>query len=183
MSALKSKSSSHEPESSESLDHDRIRARIHFGHDPHADIGETREASSLRAQMDCFERCACDGLEQRAGAGERRSKTCQPNPTAGHETYSKYCAACHRADATGNGPAAIALKPAPSNLTTLAKRYDGKFPSGFVGALVKFGRNLAAHGSGDMPVWGSRFKELDPVKDPTGQQHVDDLVAYVETLQ
>lgn len=34
-----------------------------------------------------------------------------------------------------------------------------------------------------MPVWGSRFKELDPVKDPTGQQHVDDLVAYVETLQ
>jgi hypothetical protein len=52
-----------------------------------------------------------------------------------------------------------------------------------VEALVKFGRNLVAHGSDDMPVWGSRFKDLDPIKDPTGQHHVDDLVAYIESLQ
>lgn len=106
-----------------------------------------------------------------------------PNTESGKEIYLKYCASCHGAGATGNGPAAIALAPPPSNLTTLAKRNDGKFPEGYVGALVKFGRNLAAHGSGDMPVWGSRFRELDPIKDPTGQQHVDDVVAYLESVQ
>jgi len=107
----------------------------------------------------------------------------QPNTISGKETFLKYCASCHGADAKGNGPAAIALKPPPSDLTALTKRYDGKFPTGYVGALVKFGRSLAAHGSEDMPVWGSRFKTLDPVHDPTGQQHVDDLVAYIESLQ
>jgi len=101
----------------------------------------------------------------------------------GKETFLKYCASCHGADAKGNGPAAVALKPAPSDLTTLTKRYDGKFPTGYVGALVKFGRSLAAHGSEDMPVWGSRFKTLDPVHDPTGQHHVDGLIAYIESLQ
>jgi hypothetical protein len=35
----------------------------------------------------------------------------------------------------------------------------------------------------DMPVWGARFKTFDPDHDPTGQQHVDDLVAYLESLQ
>ncbi len=117
------------------------------------------------------------------GKGDQTHPARPPNPSAGRETYLKLCASCHGVDATGNGAAAIALKPPPSNLTTLAKRYDGKFPSGYVGALVKFGRNLAAHGSGDMPVWGSRFKELDPTKDPTGQQHTDDLIAYLESLQ
>jgi hypothetical protein len=62
-------------------------------------------------------------------------------------------------------------------------KYCASYPAGYVSALVKFGRSLAAHGSLDVPVWGSRFKELDPVRDPTGQQHVDDVVAYVRSLQ
>jgi len=52
-----------------------------------------------------------------------------------------------------------------------------------VGTLVKFGRNLVAHGSDYMPEWRSRFRDIDPIKDPTGQQHVDDLVAYIESVQ
>ena len=107
----------------------------------------------------------------------------QPNIASGKETFSKYCASCHGETGKGNGPAAIALKPPPSDLTTLSKRYEGKYPVGYVSALLKFGRSLAAHGSLDMPVWGARFKTLDPVGDPTGQQHVDDLVAYIRSLQ
>jgi hypothetical protein len=86
-------------------------------------------------------------------------------------------------NAKGDGPAAIALKPPPSDLMTLAKRNDGKFPSGYVGALLKFGRNLVAHGSDDMPVSGTRSRDLDPIKVPAGQQHVDDVVAYIDSLQ
>jgi len=117
------------------------------------------------------------------GKSDQRHPTRQPNAVSGKEIFLKYCASCHGVDASGNGPAAVSLKPPPSDLTTLARRYDGKFPYGYVGALVKFGKNLVAHGSDDMPVWGSRFKDLDPIKDPTGQQHVDDLVAYLDSLQ
>jgi hypothetical protein len=71
----------------------------------------------------------------------------------------------------------------PADLTTLARRHDGKYPAGYVGAILMFGRDFAAHGADDMPVWGSRFKDLDPTHDPVGQHHVDDVVAYIATLQ
>jgi hypothetical protein len=63
------------------------------------------------------------------------------------------------------------------------KRNDRKFPEGYIGALLKFGRNFAAHGSEEMPVWGAQFQSLDPARDPTGQQHIDDVVAYIRSLQ
>ena len=43
----------------------------------------------------------------------------------------------------------------PPKLTTLTKRHDGKYPEGYVAAVLKFGRSRASHGSEDMPVWGS----------------------------
>jgi hypothetical protein len=86
-------------------------------------------------------------------------------------------------DGKGNGPAAVALKPPPTDLTTLTKANEGKYPAGFVSAVLKFGRNPAAHGSSEMPVWGSRLKMIDPSQDPTGQHHVDDVVAYIGSLQ
>lgn len=102
---------------------------------------------------------------------------------SGEKIFVRYCASCHGVDGTGNGPVAPALKPPPTDLTTIAKRNHGKYPAGFVGASLKFGRNLAAHGSQDMPVWGSRFRLIDPKADPTGQRHIDDVVAYIESLQ
>jgi mono/diheme cytochrome c family protein len=105
------------------------------------------------------------------------------NTTSGKETFVEYCASCHGLDGKGRGPVASALKSPPTDLTTLAKNNEGKYPAGFVSAVLKFGRNLSAHGSQDMPVWGSRFKMIDPVNDPTGQRHVDDIVAYIATLQ
>ena len=120
-------------------------------------------------------------------AGQEKSKT-KPatnsaNISAGRDTFLKYCASCHGATAKGDGPAAFAMKTPPPDLCTLTKRYEGRFPEGYIGALLKFGRNLASHGSEEMPVWGTRFRTLDPVKDPTGQQHVDDVIAYIHSLQ
>ena len=103
--------------------------------------------------------------------------------TSGKNMFVNYCASCHGVDGKGNGPAAVALKPAPTDLTTLAKANGGKYPAAFVSAVLKFGRNPVAHGSSEMPVWGSRFKMIDPNQDPTGQQHVDDVVAYIGSLQ
>ena len=123
------------------------------------------------------------GMLRAEGESAQKPTARQTNTASGKETFLKYCASCHGEDAKGNGPAAGTLKPPPSDLTTLSKRHEGKYPVGYVSALVKFGRSLAAHGSLDMPVWGSRFKELDPVRDPTGQQHVDDVVAYIRSLR
>jgi mono/diheme cytochrome c family protein len=114
---------------------------------------------------------------------DKKSEASGVNRTSGKETFVKYCASCHGLDGKGTGPVASALKSAPADLTTLAKNNDGEYPAGFVSAVLKFGRNLSAHGSQDMPVWGSRFKMIDPVNDPTGQRHVDDIVAYIATLQ
>jgi len=131
--------------------------------------------------------CAAFAAALSISRGHAKADQKQParkrNLLSGKETFLKYCASCHGADAKGDGPAAVALNPPPSDLTTLAKRHRNEFPSGYVGALLKFGRNLVAHGSDDMPVWGARFRDLDPIKDPTGQQHMDDVVAYIESIQ
>jgi mono/diheme cytochrome c family protein len=118
------------------------------------------------------------GQKSKSGTTQRK-----PDLTTGKATFLQYCASCHGKTAKGDGPAAFAMKPPPPDLTTLTKRYEGKFPSGYTGALLKFGRNLAAHGSEQMPVWGIRFRSLDPVNDPTGQHHIDDVVAYLRSLQ
>jgi hypothetical protein len=49
--------------------------------------------------------------------------------------------------------------------------------------VLTFGKRFASHGSEDMPASGSRFKTLDPVHDPTGQQHIDNLIAFIRSLQ
>jgi mono/diheme cytochrome c family protein len=114
---------------------------------------------------------------------ERKPAAKAPSAAAGRETFLKYCASCHGKTATGDGPAAFVLKTPPPDLTTLSKQHEDKFPAGYVSAVLTFGKSFASHGAVDMPIWGSRFKTLDPVHDPTGQQHIDDVVAYIRSLQ
>jgi len=114
---------------------------------------------------------------------ERKSAPKPPSAAAGQKTFLEYCASCHGKTAKGDGPAAFALRTAPPDLTTLSKRHEDKFPAGYLGVVLTFGKSFASHGSEDMPIWGSRFKTLDPFHDPTGQQHIDDVVAYIRSLQ
>jgi mono/diheme cytochrome c family protein len=114
---------------------------------------------------------------------EQKRSVRRPDTVSGKDIFVEYCASCHGVDGKGEGPVAKALKTPPTDLTTLVKNNEGKYPAGFVSAVLKFGRNLAAHGSQDMPIWGSRFRTMDPSGDPSGQRHVDAVVAYVESLQ
>ena len=123
------------------------------------------------------------GMLDAQGKKHQPSATQQSGASSGSKTYLKFCASCHGEGGKGDGPAATALQPPPSDLTTLAKQHDGKYPVGYVSAVLKFGKGFAAHGSADMPVWGLRFKTIDPAHDPTGQQHIDDVVAYIGLLQ
>ena len=79
------------------------------------------------------------------------------SPTSATEMYTAYCAVCHGVDGKGNGPAAEALKVRPSDLTALAKKNGGKYPSDHVTTAIRGDLRLAAHGTKEMPVWGDLF--------------------------
>ncbi len=105
------------------------------------------------------------------------------SPASGKEMYTQYCAACHGADAKGTGPAAPAMKTPPPDLTTLAKRHDGKYPTDYVANLLRSGEGAAAHGSSDMPTWGPLFKSLDKTHDVMVMMRINNLNTYLESLQ
>jgi mono/diheme cytochrome c family protein len=102
---------------------------------------------------------------------------------AGKDNFDRYCAPCHGRDGRGAGPVSSALRTQPADLTSLARRNDGHFPHDRVVAFVTgTGRDVAAHGSADMPVWGPIFRGLDPSDDRV-RQRIDNVVTFIESLQ
>ncbi len=102
---------------------------------------------------------------------------------SGEQMYKFYCAACHGADAKGNGPTARMLKTPPPDLTTLAKRHAGKFPDEYVRNVLEFGPGLRAHGSSDMPTWGPIFRYNDNQNERVVQERIKRLCDYLASLQ
>jgi mono/diheme cytochrome c family protein len=102
---------------------------------------------------------------------------------SGQEMYKQFCAACHGADAKGDGPAASNLKTRPADLTTLAKRHDGKFPYDYVSTMLRFGPGVPAHGSSNMPTWGPIFSIIEKSNEKAVQERVKRLSAYLVSLQ
>jgi hypothetical protein len=96
--------------------------------------------------------------------------------------YKEFCAACHGADARGNGPAASTLKTRPPDLTMLAKRHGGKFPYDYVLSILRFGPGSPAHGSSDMPTWGPIFQGIDKNSEHA-QDRIKNLADYLTSLQ
>ena len=106
--------------------------------------------------------------------------------TAGAELFQTHCASCHGSDARGNGPAASVLRTPPPNLRLIASRRGGRFPEGEIGRFVDGRFDIAAHGSREMPVWGTRFAEFIPelgIGDEIARGRIWSLVTYLRTIQ
>jgi mono/diheme cytochrome c family protein len=116
-------------------------------------------------------------------ASPPQTVTRAPFMPSGDLMYAQYCAACHGRDAKGNGPAASMLKTAPPDLTTLAKRHGGKFPSDYVSNVLRFGPGPSSHGSSEMPTWGSLFKYVDKNDEQLIQQRIKNMSDYLASLQ
>ena len=116
-------------------------------------------------------------------SAEQRPEDRAPSETieSGRDTYVFYCAACHGRTGKGDGPVASSLKAVPPDLTTLSKRKRGRFPEADVTAFI-IGRRPAAHGSGEMPVWGPLFRELNPY-DSRIDARLSRLVEYLKSIQ
>jgi mono/diheme cytochrome c family protein len=105
------------------------------------------------------------------------------NAASGQEMYVNYCAVCHGKDGKGNGPAAPALKMPATDLTTLAQKNGGKYPSLHVSSVIRGEGDVPAHGSKDMPVWGPLFWKMSQGHDAEVQQRIANLNQYIESLQ
>ena len=126
-----------------------------------------------------------------AGAQDNQIKKTQvKHPVSGAQMFKGYCAVCHGPGGKGDGPVATALKVPPPDLTTLAQRHDGKFPDDYVSNVLKNGVKNPAHGSGEMPVWGpifenmNRWKALCPGMDETPVTlRITNLTNYLKSIQ
>jgi len=115
---------------------------------------------------------------------EIKHATASPTSAAsGKEMFKAYCASCHGEDAKGDGPAAAALKQPPADLTALAKTNGGKYPALRVTSVLRGQATLAAHGSQEMPVWGTVFWKMSGGHEAEVQQRIANLNRYIESLQ
>jgi len=124
----------------------------------------------------------CLVLSTTAAAGRSGDPPRQPGaaPPDGAQVFRTYCASCHGLSARGDGPAAPAMRVAPPDLTAIARRNHGMFPSERVRQIIE-GKGVAAHGDRVMPVWGDVFMRKIGGRDP--HVVIGSLVHYLDTIQ
>lgn len=107
---------------------------------------------------------------------------------AGREVYMVFCQTCHGAEARGGGPLAEIMTREPPDLTGLAARNDGRFPTERATRQIDGRDPLPGHG-GEMPVFGPVFDTgFAALAAPSGQpiltsRTIVDLVHWLESLQ
>ncbi len=110
----------------------------------------------------------------------------------GQQEYDANCAVCHGATGEGDGAFAALLKTPVPSLRVLSKNNGGVFPFKRVYQAID-GRELAAHGSREMPIWGDAYDAEAIAKHGQyyGELYADGLIrarilaliAYINTLQ
>jgi mono/diheme cytochrome c family protein len=122
------------------------------------------------------------GSAQEKPNGVKSAPIKNTNAASGQGMFNAYCAVCHGVSGKGDGPAASEFKIPPANLTTLAQRHDGKFPEDYVVQILETGpRDAKAHGSKDMPVWGTLFKSIGD--SAQSDLWIHNLTEYIKSLQ
>jgi mono/diheme cytochrome c family protein len=102
----------------------------------------------------------------------------------GHYLFRTYCASCHGTSAMGDGPLAASMRRRPANLTEIAKRNGGVYPSEMVYRIIDGRQPVRGHGGPDMPVWGDAFlRTTEGGDEATVKLKIQALVTYLESLQ
>jgi mono/diheme cytochrome c family protein len=130
------------------------------------------------------------GVSAQMGVSERPSAT---EIEQGKLEFRLYCVQCHGIEGIGNGPVAPALRTKPANLRMLAKNRGGVFPEQEVRDFIDGTKQLAAHGTRDMPIWGLAFQYRGsavgdihappPASEAEVDRRIDRLVAYIKSIQ
>jgi len=103
--------------------------------------------------------------------------------TSGRQMYGSYCAPCHGVDGRGHGVVASALRTPPTDLTTVAKMNHGVFPDTHIVTVLQFGKEIPAHGGGEMPAWGPILGKMNQSNPQDRLLRICNLSRYLETIQ
>jgi hypothetical protein len=76
----------------------------------------------------------------------------------GKAEFLSNCATCHGIDGRGSGPLAARLKSSPPDLTLLAKKNHGVYPSDEVYQMIDGREGARNHRGMEMPIWGCRHE-------------------------
>lgn len=108
--------------------------------------------------------------------------------TEGRDLFLYFCAECHGKDGASQGPMAEMMALRPPDLTQLAARNNGEFPTEAVAKQIDGRMLIAAHG--DMPVFGPSLEDDQFVAFalPSGQpmmvtRHLGNLIVYLQSMQ
>jgi mono/diheme cytochrome c family protein len=107
-----------------------------------------------------------------------------PAQVSGSYVFRTHCAACHGASGRGDGPLADQLRYRPADLTGLARRNGGEFPTELVVRIVDGRKPVKGHGGPNMPVWGDAFRNVDTSFDEAAaQERIRAVVDHLKTIQ
>ncbi len=124
------------------------------------------------------------GASQTAPAHAGQTSDPAVDSISGAYAYRTHCASCHGLEGKGDGPLADGLRFHPADLTLIARRHGGSFPTEKVIRIVDGRDPLKGHGGPDMPVWGDVFRNADTNYDEKRvKQKIHWIVEYLKTLQ
>lgn len=100
---------------------------------------------------------------------------------SGKTNYESICAACHGQNGKGDGSVSAELRTKPSDLTLIAKRNGGVFPTEVLYQIIDGRRTIRAHGTYEMPVWGSVFQSSGP--ENVARNRILAIIDYLKSIQ
>ena len=106
---------------------------------------------------------------------------------SGLELYGRLCASCHGVEGRGDGPVAPLIKIGVPDLTRIAARDGGEFPTADVRLIIDGRTDRRAHGPRDMPVWGWQLYDISNPDYANERARtnsmIDRLVTYLQSIQ
>ena len=97
----------------------------------------------------------------------------------GQNEYLNHCVSCHGQTGKGDGPVAKSLSKAPADLTKISAVNGGIFPAERIYEVIDGRREVGAHGTREMPVWGRATRFAAAIV----RDRIRAVVNYIATLQ
>lgn len=109
----------------------------------------------------------------------------------GKREFLNNCATCHGVGGKGDGPTAGYLTKHAADLTVLSRNNNGVFPISRIYEVIDGSKDVGAHGTRDMPVWGREYRsraaeyyrDIDYDPEVYVRARILALIDYINRLQ
>jgi mono/diheme cytochrome c family protein len=115
-------------------------------------------------------------------AKEKKAAAAASNIQSGADLYKAHCAVCHGDNLRGTGPTPSPYRP-PPDLTLMARRHGGNFPTAYVKKILGFGVPIPEHGPAEMPIWGSDLTAGANLSEAEIKLRIANLTNFIKSSQ